>query len=76
MSESMNQNRTFEILTAEPMRSRLKPRYWSDEDKAGLVAEALAPGSNVSAIARSHGLDPSQVYAWRRKLWRLERFRR
>jgi transposase len=27
----------------------------------------LAPGSNVSAIARSHGLDPSQVYAWRRK---------
>ncbi|WP_245425725.1 transposase [Mesorhizobium sp. WSM3862] len=67
MSESMNQNRTFEVLTAEPVRSRRKPRHWSDEDKARLVAEALAPGSNVSAIARSHGLDPSQVYAWRRK---------
>ena len=25
------------------------------------------PGANVSAIARSHGLDPSQLFAWRRK---------
>ena len=23
--------------------------------------------ANVSAIARSHGLDPSQLFAWRRK---------
>ncbi|RWI37110.1 MAG: transposase [Mesorhizobium sp.] len=54
-------------MTAEPLKSRRNPRHWSDEDKARLVAEASAPGSNVSAIARSHGLDPSQVYAWRRK---------
>ncbi|MDX8510025.1 transposase [Mesorhizobium captivum] len=67
MSESVNYLRTFEILTAEPVRSRRKLRHRSDEDKARLVAEASAPGSNVSAIARSHGLDPSQVYAWRRK---------
>jgi transposase len=25
------------------------------------------PGANVSAIARAHGLDPSQLFAWRRK---------
>jgi transposase len=67
MSDSVNHHRTFAVLTAEPLKSRRKPRHWSDEDKARLVAEALAPGSNVSAIARSHGLDPSQVYAWRRK---------
>lgn len=67
MSDSVNHHRSFEVLTAEPVRSRRKLRHWSDEDKARLVAEALAPGSNVSAIARSHGLDPSQVYAWRRK---------
>ncbi|UVK49127.1 transposase (plasmid) [Mesorhizobium sp. AR07] len=24
-------------------------------------------GGNVSAVARSEGLDPSQLYAWRRK---------
>jgi transposase-like protein len=67
MSDSVTHHRSFEVLTAEPVRSRRKLRHWSDEDKARLVAEALAPGSNVSAIARSHGLDPSQVYAWRRK---------
>jgi hypothetical protein len=26
-----------------------------------------APGANFSVIARSHGLDPSRVFAWRRK---------
>lgn len=67
MSDSMNQHRTFEVLTAEPVRSRRKPRHWSDEEKAQLVADTFAPGANVSAIARSHGLDPSQLYGWRRK---------
>ncbi|PND18644.1 IS66 family insertion sequence hypothetical protein [Ensifer sp. MMN_5] len=67
MSDSVNHHRTFEVLTAEPVRSRRKPRHWSDEEKAKLVAEALSPGANVSAIARSQGLDPSQLYAWRRK---------
>lgn len=68
MSDSMNQHRTFEVLMAEPvLRSRRKPRHWSDEEKAQLVADTFAPGANVSAIARSHGLDPSQLYGWRRK---------
>jgi transposase len=67
MSDSVNHHRTFEVLTAEPVQSRRKPRHWSDEEKAQLVAEALSPGANVSAIARSQGLDPSQLYAWRRK---------
>ncbi|WP_235823000.1 transposase [Brucella anthropi] len=31
------------------------------------MAETLLPGANVSQIARSHDLDPSQVFAWRRK---------
>lgn len=67
MRDSVNHHRTFEILTAEPVRSRRKPRDWPDEEKARLVSETLLPGSNVSAIARSQGLDPSQLYAWRRK---------
>jgi transposase len=66
MSDSVNHHRTFEVLTAEPVRSRRKPRHRSDEEKARLVAEAFSPGGNVSAIARSEGLDPSQLYAWRR----------
>jgi len=67
MSDSVNQPRTFEILTAEPVRTRRKPRDWSDDEKARIVAATLQPGAHVSAVARSEGLDPSQLYGWRRK---------
>jgi transposase len=66
MSEDMNQGRTFEVLTAEPGRKRRKPRPWADEDKALILEQALAPGANVSAVARAHGMDPSQLFGWRR----------
>ncbi|MGY5794995.1 transposase len=48
------------------MRRRRKPREWSDDEKARIVAATLQPGANVSAVARSEGLDPSQLYGWRR----------
>jgi len=67
MSDSVNQARAFEVLTATPVRSRRAPRDWSDDDKARLVSETLLPGANTSAIARAAGLDPSQLYGWRRK---------
>ncbi|MFS8116149.1 transposase [Rhizobium jaguaris] len=66
MSEDMIQARTFEILTAEPVRRRRKPKFYSDEDKAQILQEALLPGANVSAVARAHGMDPSQLFGWRR----------
>ncbi|WP_235923637.1 hypothetical protein [Brucella tritici] len=31
MSDTVNQARTFEVLTAEPVRSRRPPRDWSDD---------------------------------------------
>ncbi|MER8752605.1 transposase [Mesorhizobium sp. M1050] len=48
-------------------RNHARRKRRSDEEKARLVAEAFSPGGNVSAVARSEGLDPSQLYAWRRK---------
>lgn len=54
----MSHHRTFEILTAEPVPSRRKPRHRSDEEKARLVAEAFSPGGNVSVVARSEGWTP------------------
>lgn len=66
MSEDMNQGRTFEILTAEPVRKRRKPKFWSDKDKALILEQALVPGANISAVARAHGMDPSQLFGWRR----------
>ncbi len=71
MSEPMSDSRSFEVLTATPVRLSSSPgrsyRSWSDEEKTRIVGETLVAGANVSAIARSNGLDPSQLFAWRRK---------
>jgi transposase len=41
-------------------------RRFSVEQKLAVLAEATAPGANLSAIARRHGLLPAQLYKWRR----------
>jgi transposase len=53
----------FEIFTGKGKR-----RDWPPEVKASIVAECSAGGEGVGAVARRHGLDPSQVYAWRKDL--------
>ena len=44
-------------------------RRWSDEAKLRIVEEAFASGSSVLAAARRNGVDPSQIYDWRRLLF-------
>ena len=52
--------------TAE-LRGRVeRRRRFSVEQKLAVLAEAMAPGANISAVARRHGLLPAQVYKWRR----------
>ena len=67
----MSDSKNFEVITAAAERLSVSPgrsyRTWSREEKDRIVGESFAPGANVSAIARSHGLDPSQLFAWRRK---------
>jgi transposase len=41
-------------------------RRFSIEQKLAVVAEASAPGANISEIARRHELVPAQVFKWRR----------
>jgi transposase len=41
-------------------------RRWSEEDKRLIVAETRAPGANISAVARRHGVAQSLVYQWRK----------
>src|SRR4051794_7383879 len=43
-------------------------RTWSAEDKALIVAEIVASGDSVCAVARRHGLSPQQLFGWRRQL--------
>jgi transposase len=57
--------RRFEVFTGAGKR-----RNWSDAHKASIVAECCPGGERVAAVARRHGLDPSQIYGWRKELVR------
>src|SRR5215208_121211 len=43
-------------------------RRWSEDDKRRLVAETFGPGATVHGVARRHGVSPSQLFAWRKRL--------
>ena len=55
--------RRLEIFTGGGRR-----RKWSEEDKTRIVAEIVASGDSVCAVARRHGLSPQQLFGWRRQL--------
>jgi transposase len=55
--------RRLEVFTGAGRR-----RKWGDEDKARIVAEIVASGDSVCAVARRHGLSPQQLFGWRRRL--------
>jgi transposase len=54
--------RRIELITGNGRRRR-----WSTDAKARVVLESLAPGANVSEVARRHGLSPQQLFGWRRE---------
>jgi transposase len=65
----MSEHRTFHMIeaVAGPLEGAPRQvRRWSDDFKAQAVAEAMEPGASVSAIARRIGIDPSQLFTWRR----------
>ena len=52
----------LEVITSVQRRRR-----WSAAEKEELVAASLEEGASVSAVARSAGIHPSQLYGWRRQ---------
>ena len=58
--------RRIELITCPGSYSGRR-RQWSQDDKARLVIESLKPGTNVSEVARRHGLSPQQLFGWRRE---------
>ena len=62
-----NTNQFIEVvaerLEGAPVGER---RRWSDEFKDRAVAASLEPGANISALARSLDISPSQLFGWRR----------
>ncbi len=54
--------RRVELITGTGRR-----RQWSADDKARIIVESLKPDANVSEVARRHGLNPQQLFGWRRQ---------
>ncbi len=64
-------HKSFQVIDAKVSPLDASPatprRRWSTSAKEEIVAKAMMPGVNVSALARAHGLSPQQVFGWRRK---------
>jgi transposase len=41
--------------------------YRSDDEKLKIVAESRVPGTSVAEVARRHGVNANQLFAWRRQ---------
>lgn len=52
----------IEVITSVERRRR-----WSAAEKERLVVATLEPGASVTAIARDAGIQPGQLYGWRRQ---------
>ena len=73
MSAARSGDRSFRMIEAIAVPERLEGapaqvrRRWSNDLKEQAVAESLMPGATVSAVARRIGIEPSQLFAWRKK---------
>jgi len=61
-------SKAIEVITSVERRRR-----WSAAEKERLVAASLEPSASVLAVAREAGIQPSQLYGWRRQLLRGSR---
>lgn len=50
-----------EVITSVQRRRR-----WSAAEKMRMVEESQEPGASVSLVARRHGVNPNQLFTWRR----------
>ncbi|HML41625.1 MAG TPA: transposase [Hyphomicrobium zavarzinii] len=54
--------RRFEVI-----KGAIGRRRWTTDERARILEETLVPGTNISAVARRHGLTPQQLFTWRRE---------
>lgn len=55
-----SKDRHIEVLGRE------QRRRWSVEEKLTKVRESREPGHSVSVVARRHGINPNQLFHWRK----------
>jgi transposase len=65
MVDAMHDDRTYrrvEVITGGRRR-----RVWAAEEKDRIISESLAPGVNISAVARRNGVSRGLLNIWRRQ---------
>lgn len=63
MDKTSNGVQRVEVITSVERRRR-----WAPAEKKAIVDETYQPGMSVSFVARKHGIPPSQVFYWRRRM--------
>jgi transposase len=58
-----NKREQIEVVTSKERRRR-----WAPAEKKLIVQETYEPGVTVSLVARRHGIPPSQLFYWRRRM--------
>lgn len=53
----------IDVITSVQRRRR-----WAPAEKQSMVQETYEPGNTVSYVARKHGMSPSQLFYWRRRM--------
>ena len=54
-------NHKIEVLSGPERRRR-----WSTAEKLAIIQETYEADATVSLVARRHGIQPNQLFAWRR----------
>jgi transposase len=52
----------------EVLASIQRRRRYSLEQKLAVLTEAAQPGMSISYVARRHGISPSLLFGWRRRM--------
>ena len=60
---SSSRRSVVEVVTRGERRRR-----WSEEDRARILTEAMAPGAIASHVARRFGVSTGQFYTWRKAM--------
>lgn len=53
-------NKDVEVLAGQ------RRRRWTATEKLAMVRETYQAGMSVSLVARQHGVNPNQIFQWRR----------
>lgn len=57
---------TGSIPKIEILDGRERRRRWTTAEKLAMVEETYAPDVTVSLVARRHGVQPNQLFHWRK----------